>query len=469
MVKRSSYPKRVKLWLQIFVLYLKRVGERIRRNKNKIFIVLFPALFVLAGVVYLIQSVPSKPTLIEGTVGTYTEDNLPLVVTRLLSTSLITMDMSGKPQPNLAESWGSNEEANIYTVKLKDDLYWVDGSKITASDLDFSFPGVQFNPKDERTLEFKLTDSYSPFLSLLDKPIFKKGTRIGIGPYKIKKIKKDSIFVSKIFLESDKEDLPNIVITFYDSEKAAKTAFELGEVEALIGLNDLAELKNQKTVRSWSKTNYQQIVTVFYNTADKVLSDTNLRLALSFAAPSILNETEAKTSIPPTSWAFNPDVRDYLDNKEMAKTYLDKVQNSKDAQITLTATTFLQSVGEKVIESWKKQGIKAVLRIESGIPQNFQALLITQNIPADPDQYSLWHSTQKQTNVSKIESKRIDKDLEDGRKIADLEVRKKRYEDFQKVLLDEAPATFLYFPKINAVYRVKSEDEFKKVINLQIP
>jgi peptide/nickel transport system substrate-binding protein len=110
-----------------------------------------------------------------------------------------------------------------------------------------------------------------------------------------------------------------------------------------------------------------------------------------------------------------------------------------------------------------------VLRVESGIPQNFQALLITQNIPADHDQYSLWHSTQKSgTNISRIDWPRIDKDLEDGRKITDPETRKQKYKDFQRILLDQAPAIFLYFPKYEVVYMKKAEKQLNEILPIQL-
>ena len=209
-------------------------------------------------------------------------------------------------------------------------------------------------------------------------------------------------------------------------------------------------------------------MTIFYNTSDKILADKNLRLALSFAAPSIKNETAAVSSIPPDSWAFNPDVRDYLDNPSQAKLYLSKVKDVKKDQVVLTATQSLQGVGQEVVSAWNAQGINASLKVESGIPQNFQALLIAQDIPLDPDQYSLWQSTQTDTNISKESSPRIDKDLEEGRKVTDINKRKADYADFQKVLLDESPATFLYFPQYNVTYLKKSEDDLKKVFNIQL-
>src|SRR5581483_10094915 len=138
------------------------------------------------------------------------------------------------------------------------------------------------------------------------------------------------------------------------------------------------------------------------------------------------------------------------------KVYLDKVKNPK-APIVLTATSSLENVGKQVVPAWNAQGINSSLKVESGIPQNFQALLISQDIPADPDQYSLWHSTQLETNISHESSPRVDKDLEDGRKESDIDKRKASYADFQKVLLDDSPAAFLYFPKYNVVFLKKIE------------
>jgi ABC-type transport system substrate-binding protein len=121
------------------------------------------------------------------------------------------------------------------------------------------------------------------------------------------------------------------------------------------------------------------------------------------------------------------------------------------------------------VSDWKKIGVNAVVRVENGNPQNFQALLAPEFIPQDPDQYLLWHSTQDKTNISHYKSDRIDKDLEDGRKATDPKFRKEKYLDFQKVLLDDAPATFLYFPKTNVLYLRKTKGLLYSVLPYEMP
>jgi peptide/nickel transport system substrate-binding protein len=73
--------------------------------------------------------------------------------------------------------------------------------------------------------------------------------------------------------------------------------------------------------------------------------------------------------------------------------------------------------------------------------------------PEDPDQYSIWHSTQKATNITHYENPRIDKLLEDGRSQINTEERKKTYLDFQRFLVEDAPAAFLFYPDTYSISR----------------
>jgi len=80
-------------------------------------------------------------------------------------------------------------------------------------------------------------------------------------------------------------------------------------------------------------------------------------------------------------------------------------------------------------------------------------MLRSLTVPADPDQYVYWQSTQENTNISNYSSPKIDKLLEDGRKTLDTDARKKIYADFQFYLVDDAPAIFLYYPKVVTIRR----------------
>lgn len=407
----------------------------------------------------------------QGFVGTYQEHDLPPEFLRLLSSPLVEFDIGGRLMPKIALSWEVNHDATIFKFHLRDDLFWSDGTKFKSSDLEFPISNSQAAFPDDRTIEFTLKESYSPFPSLLIRPLFKKGTLIGLGPYRIKKIEKSRIFITKINLEPLSLGLPQSVVRFYPNEKTALLGFELGEVRALMGVSLNQQILASRLVKLNQYTDYSKIVGIFYNTADGLLSNRSFRQALSYQAPKIEHEDEARGPIYPFSWAYNKEAKTYLSQTTLAKDALERAKTTKsdvlEKELILTTTPQLEIVARKIIVNWRELGVNVILRVESGLPQNFQALLITQSIPFDPDQYALWHSTQK-TNFTKYTQARIDKDLEDARKDIKEEDRKEKYLDFQKVLLEDVPATFLYFPKYNVIYLKKAESQLNQVLDLEL-
>lgn len=407
-----------------------------------------------------------------GLIGTYQEHDIPHEVTQLVSESLVVTDENGRIKPNIVTGWETNNDATEFKFKIKDNLKWSDNTPVKTPEITFNIPNTEITYPDEKTIQFNLKESYSPLPSLLTKPIFKNGSLVGTGPYRITNIEKSRIFITKIVLKSDNPDQPIVQVRFYPNEKIAITGFNLGEVQSIAGISSTKPFSGNPKVGISQRVDFTKVVTILFQTRDQTLANRSLRQALSYIAPKIAGEIEANNPYPPTLWAYDHQAKKYLFNKEEAKAALGRAKSALpedklNTEIILTATPNLEDVGKVVVGNWKDLGVDVKLRIESGIPQNFQALLITQSIPQDPDQYFLWHATQTKTNLSKYDSKRVDKDLEDGRKIISEAERKEKYFDFQKTLLEDAPATFLYFPKYNVVYLKKVEKLLDKVLDLQ--
>lgn len=411
----------------------------------------------------------SSPSAIRiGLVGTYQEHDLPKELTELASVGLVKIDQDGRVKQNLVDEWEANNDATEFKFKLKENLRWFDNTLVKASDLEFNIPNTEVSFPDDKTIQFKLKEPYSPLPSLLTKPVFKKGTLLGIGPYRITKIEKSRIFITKITLQANDPKLPEIYVRFYPNESVAVTGFNLGEVQALLGLSNPKLLTTNSLIGAKQKTDYSKIVTILFQTQDLLLKNRSLRQALAYQTPEIKGEEVANNPYPSNSWVYNSDSKKYLSNSKEAKAALERAKSNLpddklNSELILTATPNLEEVGKIVVAAWKDLGFDAKVRVESGIPQNFQALLITQSIPVDPDQYFLWHATQVKTNLAKYDSKRVDKDLEDGRKLTAEDERRAKYFDFQKTLLEDAPAVFLYFPKYNVVYLKKVESFLDQV------
>ena len=76
-------------------------------------------------------------------------------------------------------------------------------------------------------------------------------------------------------------------------------------------------------------------------------------------------------------------------------------------------------------------------------------LLFGEILSLDPDPFTLWHSSQKRDpglNLTLYGSKETDTLLEDARKTLNPSERIKKYQDFQKLIVEEMPALFLYSP-----------------------
>jgi ABC-type transport system substrate-binding protein len=185
------------------------------------------------------------------------------------------------------------------------------------------------------------------------------------------------------------------------------------------------------------------------------MKDKQVRQMLSYAIPD-LGYTRAYSPIAPTSWAFTDDVKHYDTDLQQAKKLFDAAtMGTSSAEFTITTYSQYLDVAQKIAQSWQGLGLKVNIRTANTINEPYQILLSAQDIPTDPDQYIYWHSTQTGTNISGITNAKIDKLLEDGRTEQNTQKRTTLYVDFQKRLVEELPAVFLYYPTVYSITRTK--------------
>ncbi len=389
-----------------------------------------------------------------GIEGLYTADNLPPDVSSLLSYGLTTNLDNDKPALSpISRSYSLNNDKN-YIFELSENAYWHNGKKLTANDINLNVKGLNVNIIDASHIEIIPEKQFSPLLSLLSQPLFLKNLT-GLGPYKADKIEYQDGYIKNIKLKPIDPKEKILIYHFYQNEKDLITAYKLGQVD---------EIKTSvlpQELSSWNNTKINQEIesdrmysAIFLNT--KNLKSKQLRQALAYATPKTKDKNERCLGpISPSSWAYNPLVKDYNYDPKKAKELFEN--NSIDKINLIISDRRLLAKADEIKTSWASVlGIEVVLSIENQIDrENYDAILAYGSIPNDPDQYIFWHSTQTNTNITKIEESRIDKLLEEGRNIMDPVERKKIYLDFQRYLLEESPVIFLSYPNIYTVSRTK--------------
>lgn len=200
---------------------------------------------------------------------------------------------------------------------------------------------------------------------------------------------------------------------------------------------------------------------------------------------------------PPQSWAYNENVKDFDYNIDKARQLLlesgwkynsDKKILQKEIQlnggknlvdfkftlITNQGNKARQLIAEIIQKQLKNIGIDVeILVLEWSIfinnyivPRKFDAVILGWSLARDPDQYSIWHSSQKkpgQYNFVSYCNTEVDKLLELGRIEFNFEKRKKIYQKLHQIIHDDIPYVFLYYPEAMPVIhkRVKNVEVSK--------
>lgn len=126
----------------------------------------------------------------------------------------------------------------------------------------------------------------------------------------------------------------------------------------------------------------------------------------------------------------------------------------------------LSQAADLIKKQWEALGVQlevkkvSLLSLEQDFwnPRDYESLLFGKIMGLIPDPYPFWHSTQKREpglNLSLYGNKEADKLLEEARQILDEKERLEKYRIFQDIIIEDAPAVFLYSP--DYLYLVSKE------------
>lgn len=384
-----------------------------------------------------------KHTLRIGRVGKYTLETFPADLQALLSDGLVSLNTEGDLSPALAKNWEVKDDGKTYIFTLDNTISWHDGSALTPEDITYNFQEVETELGDN-TITYRLQEPFSPFFSVLSRPILKKN-KFGTKEFRLTKTQLGSGVLQSITLENQVE---RRIYKFYPTETSALTAYKLGEIDTVERLSFISGEIRADSTSLIESNNPQgaQLSVLFFNNNDVILSSKSARQALAYAiADKTFGKERVISPLNQSSWAYNNLVKVYDYDPERAKTLFS--QDIKDVgAVKLELKTILPylDVAESIAESWRDTlGISVEVKVVSSITSDYQIILADFTPPLDPDQYSIWHSTQA-SNFTHFSNLKIDKLLEDGRRTSDQKLRKEIYQDFQRFLLEDSPAVFLF-------------------------
>jgi len=308
---------------------------------------------------------------------------------------------------------------------------------------------------------------------------------IGTGPFRFSKW----VTGQKVVIKANPdyfEGKPEIEEYLY--RLIPDTATQFLELKALnIDMMSLSPVQYQKQTddrffkTEFNKFNYPALSYTYigYNLQNPKFSDKRTRQALTHAInknaiiQGVLLGLGKPATGPyiPESWAFNPTVKALDYDPERAKALLaeagwrlgsDGILKKGGEPFSFTLLTNQGNAerakaAEIIQRDLREIGIQVEIRVlewQTLLHQfinkkQFEAIIMGWGVGLDPDIYPIWHSSKTKEgefNFISYQNPQVDDLLIKGRQTCNQEERKKIYQEVHRLIAEEQPYTFLYYP-----------------------
>jgi len=388
-------------------------------------------------------------------------------VDRLIFSGLIKFDDRGLPSGDLAESWGVSQDGTLYNFTIKETAFWHDGKPVSSQDVVFTIQlireGGMTIPQDiqafwsdidvivlnEKNLQFKLPEPFSPFLDYLAFDLLPEHILggmnyaaivdaefnlqpIGSGPYKFNKLFVDDNWIRGVELVinenyyNETAFINTVEFVYYEDEESAWQAYEDGIVQGVSEIT--SEYLDQVLVKddvSLFASRIPEFTIIFLNLESPTapfLADINIRNALlmglnrQFLVDDILQGQAVVTDSPilPGTWAYydvaEPVEFDLEGANELLKQsgyvlsdrvgeneQVDVIRMKDDDFLEITllypADEIYENIAQKIQSDWIALGIDVTIEavpydqlINERLDQrDYEAALLTINLARTPD------------------------------------------------------------------------------------
>lgn len=428
--------------------------------------------------------------------------------------SLVAMDTKLQIIPALAETWDISDP-KTYVFHLHRDVKFHDGTDFNADAVKFNIERY-LNDKTSRrkseldsiqavevvdpyTVKFNLKAPFAPLLAnLVDRAgmmvspaaikaggegFTRKPVGAGTGPFKfVEWVKDDHLTVERnpTYWKKDQDGQPlpyldKIIYRPITDETVLLTNLKTGDIDIDYGVppKDYATVKGsgELVLREAPGLSYSSLA---FNTQTEPFNRRELRQAVGAAIDrEQINKTVffgaqqiAYGPIPPSSWAYDPELKAPASDVARAKEFLTaggkpdgftfEMKIASGSPVTSQLTQLLKDQLAQAGITMNITQLEASKAASDQQTGNFQAVYYGWSGRIDPDGniYNQFH-TGGSLSDTKYANPQVDALLDQTRAITDQNQRKALYQQVQKIIVDEAPFVFYGFPQAFQVSQPK--------------
>ncbi len=440
----------------------------------------------------------------------------------LIFSGLVRLAPDGTPQPDLAERWEITGNGQSYIFHLRRGVAWQDGEPFDADDVVFTYraiadpafkgdpalsqlmQGVVVTARDPLTVEFRLQQTYAPFLSYLTVGILPKHLLkdmdanqlfnapfnirpIGTGPYAFEGRDATSVTLSSnstYYLGPPK--ISAFRLRIYPDIASVGAALRAHDIDGALLAEDAVaddiDILQSDAAFALHDLTGTAYLTLYVDTRDSRFDDPGVRRALQqgINVDTLINDVAAGRGEPAGAgftrgtWAYSPLDLPPFDPGAAASDLerlgwprgTDSIRTKDGVRLSFDLSTANDPVRVAIAENVAKQlraiGVEARVQPLSAssfidehlLTREFSAALVAIDPGPDPDPYPFWHSSQiapPGRNLSGYSEPRIDDVLERARQNTEPTRRKDLYELFAGYLIAASPSIPLYAPRATYV------------------
>jgi len=425
---------------------------------------------------------------------------------QLMFNGLTRKDDKFEPAPDLAEKFEPSPDYKTFTFYLRPNIRFHNRQTLSAADVKYTFdtmlaPGfqsakradlerdhvsVETDPANPLKVTFHcgnpcpgLANTIVPIGIIPEGTSNEQATRpTGTGPFKFESYTEDQevVLASNDDYFEGAPGIKRLSVRIIPDNSTRESELRKGSVDLAINADfdpvTVEGLQNTPGIKT-EVTDGTNITHLGVNLQDPILKDRRIRQALAYAIDreAMIRDvlrgqaSPARSILPVSQWAYDPNVADYKYDPDRAKRLLAEAgKNRLKLSLKTSPVSISRKIGEAIQEQLRRVGIDIELQslerqklTQDMIEGNFQLYLnIIVGGNQNPDIFRFVYGSgaipPNGQNRSRYINPELDKLLSEAQ-TASRDRRKEIFSQVQKTLAEDLPQIYLWYPATIVIYR----------------